>query len=108
MAIAYSLCHPIICFCVHTLLTGPDYLQYIQGPHPEEQRDDHYESVCARELRAELGLGWTPAIQRLVHHIAVLALHFTVRMLDSTREDPESVMSVPSQRLQRKNHSRIL
>ena len=108
MVIAYSMCHPIICFCVHTLLTGPDYLQYIQGPHLEEQCDDHYESVCGKELRAELGLGWTPAIQRLVHRIAVLTLHFTARMINGTREDPESVMSVSSQRPQRKNHSRIL
>ena len=67
-----------------------------------------YESVCGEELREELGLGWTPAIQRLVHHIAVLTPHFTVRMIDRNREDPESVMHVSSQRHQRKNHSRLL
>ena len=30
MAAAFEMCHPIICFCVHTLLTGPDYVQYFQ------------------------------------------------------------------------------
>ena len=92
------MCHPVICFCVHTLLTGPDYLQYIQEQYVEEQRDDHYESECGEQLRAELGLDWTLSIQRRINSIAILTLSYTVRMIHRTIADPESVMSVSSQR----------
>ena len=94
------MCHPIICFCVHLLLSGQDYLQYIQEPYVEEQRDDHYESKCSEQLRAELGLEWTTSIQRLINSIAILTLSYTVRMIHMyrTTDNPESVMSVSSQR----------
>ena len=98
MATAYSMCHPILCFCVNTLLTGPDYLQYIQEPYVEEERVDHYESKWGEQLRAELGLDWTPGIQRLINSLAILTLSYTVRMIHRTTDDPESVMSVSSQR----------
>ena len=105
MAKAFELCHPIICFCVHTLLTSQDYIQYIHEPYIEEQSDDHYESICGEQLRAELGLEWTPSMQRLINSLAILTLSYTVRLIHMTTEDdPDSVVLVSSQRPQLFKH----
>ena len=105
MAKAFEMCHPIICFCVHTLLTSQDYIQYIHEPYIEEQSDDHYESKCGEQLRAELGLEWTPSMQRLINSLAILTLSYTVRLIHRTTEDdPDSVVLVSSQRPQLFKH----
>ena len=59
-----------------------------------EHSDDHYESEFGEQLRAELGLGWTPSIQRPVNRLAILTLSLTVRMTDTTRADPDSAMPI--------------
>ena len=98
--------HPayqIVYNAVHMLIANDEVHQYIANP--DIQHSPHlYQSSFGDWAAAAVGPKHSASINRLVHRIAAITVHYLVHLAEADTDDPASVFGLMSQQPTNRHH----